>query len=376
MSRNIACHPSLASRLQDRIRRAGPLTFNVWMEAALYDQQEGYYCRGDRERWGKLGDYRTSPERSVLFAAVFARYYAKLHQALGSPSEWTIVEVGAGEGHFAAAVLETLQQRSPDVFFATRYIIDEASLDSQSRAAQKLARFGERVDCKRLNELNPINSGIIFSNELFDAFPVHRVTMRESQLREFYVALNGKGNFEWTIGPPSTPRLAEYFGQHGIQLAEGQIAEVNLNIEEWFRQSAGKLGNGYLISVDYGAEANDLYGSPARREGTLRAYQRHQFVDDVLACPGEQDITASVDWTFVRRIGKELGFDTIEFERQDRFLLQAGLLDELERRVSEAPDECERLSLRTSAREMILPGGMAASFQVLVQRKALYSNPR
>src|SRR5205823_10164000 len=137
----------------DRIRRAGPITFHAWMEAALYDQQEGYYCRSDRERWGRLGDYRTSPERSVLFAAAFASYYARLHQELGSPTEWTIVEVGAGEGYFATGILESLQRRFPRVFRATRYIIDEASVDSQSRAAQKLVRFGEQVDCKRHKEL-------------------------------------------------------------------------------------------------------------------------------------------------------------------------------------------------------------------------------
>jgi len=366
MSRNL----SLASRLRDRIRRGGPIPFRAWMEAALYDQQEGYYYRSDRERWGRLGDYRTSSERSVLFAATFARYYAKLHQELGSPAEWTIVEAGAGEGYFAAGLLETLQLRFSKAFCATRYIIDEASVDSKSRAEQKLARFGEQVDFKRLPELHPINSGIIFSNELLDAFPVHRATVREGQLREFYVGINGKEDFEWTIGPPSTRRLAEYLEQHGIQLAEGQIVEVNLEIEAWFRQSEGKLCHGYLITVDYGAEASELYGSPERREGTLRAFQGHQFADDVLARPGEQDITTTVDWTFVKRIGKELGFETIEFERQDRFLLNAGLLEELERRVSEAQDEAERSRLRTSAREMILPGGMAASFQVLVQRRA------
>jgi len=193
--------------------------------------------------------------------------------------------------------------------------------------------------------------------------------VREGQLREFYVGINGKEDFKWTIGPPSTTRLAGYFEQHGIHLSEGQIAEVNLEIEEWFRQSRDKLRNGYLISVDYGAEATELYGSPERREGTLRAFREHQFADDVLARPGEQDITTTVDWTFVKRTAKEHGFETIEFERQDRFLLNAGLVEELERRVSEAQDESERLRLRTGAREMILPGGMAASFHVLVQKR-------
>ena len=106
----------LAEALRDRIRRAGPITFRDWMDAALYDEREGYYCRGDRERWGREGDYRTSPERSPLFAATLARYFAKLHEELGSPAQWTIVEAAAGAGQFAEELLGTLQGQFPKVF--------------------------------------------------------------------------------------------------------------------------------------------------------------------------------------------------------------------------------------------------------------------
>src|SRR5882762_6795651 len=123
---------ALAQRLRERIRREGPITFCDWMRMALYDEDEGYYCRTDRQKWGRAGDYRTSPERSSLFAATFARYFAQLHDQLGSPPEWTMLEMGAGDGRFASGVLQTLQSTFPSVFSATRYFLDEAGPNSRS----------------------------------------------------------------------------------------------------------------------------------------------------------------------------------------------------------------------------------------------------
>jgi SAM-dependent MidA family methyltransferase len=364
---------ALAEALRERIRREGPITFRDWMEAALYNERGGYYCRGDRERWGREGDYRTSPERSPLFAATFARYFAKLYEELGSPARWTIVEAGAGAGQFAEKLLATLQRRFPKVFLATRYVIDEASADSRARAQTGLAGFGDRVEFRRLNDLDLIDPGIVFANELLDAFPVQRVTVRDGLLCEFYVGLGEAGVFEWSTAAPSTACIAEYLEAAGVRLAEGQIAEINLGIEDWMALVGAKLRNGYVVTIDYGAEAPELYGAPERRLGTLRAFHRHRLVDDVLARPGERDITTTVDWTCVKRIGEKLGFETVAFERQDRFLLSAGLLKELDLMVEAARDEAEKSQLRTSAREMILPSGMATSFQVLVQKSSSIS---
>jgi SAM-dependent MidA family methyltransferase len=133
--------------------------------------------------------------------------------------------------------------------------------------------------------------------------------------------------------------------------------------------AASAFKRGYLIIVDYGAEASDLYTAPHRREGTLRAFHQHRIADDPLALPSEQDLTTTIDWTNVRRIGEELGLEAVSFERQDEFLLRAGLLGQLERMSAEAASETEALILRSSVRELILPGGMSESFQVLVQRK-------
>lgn len=361
---------SLAERLRERIRREGAITFHDWMEAALYDPREGYYCRLHLARWGRAGDYRTSPEQSPLFSATFARYFASLYEELGSPTLWTIIEAGAGAGHFAYGVLETLKRFHPHVFAATRFLIDEASSDARQRAQDKLRPFDDRVDYRRLYEIEtPIEAGIIFSNELLDAFPVHRVMLRDDRLFELCVDVADSGEFIWVEREPSTTRLAGYLKLAHINPARGQVIEINLDAEDWIARAATVLSRGYIITVDYGAGADELYSAPHRRSGTLRAFHRHRFADDPLAQPGEQDLTTTIDWTHIERVGEECGLETVSFERQDEFLLRAGLLEQLELMTVDAPNEAEAVILRTSAREMILPNGLSTSFQVLVQAK-------
>lgn len=361
---------SLAERLRARIRREGAITFHDWMRAALYDADAGYYCRRDLPRWGREGDYRTSPERSPLFASTFARYFATLYEELRAPEVLTIMEAGAGAGHFAAGVLETLQRYFPSVFAATRYVIDEASPDARRFTELRLRPFTERVEFRRLGELEtPLKAGIIFANELLDSFPVHRVLLRDGKLYELYVGLDETEAFCWIEREPSTARLMEYFECIGVRLGEGQIAEINLEAQDWIARAASILGCGYLITVDYGAEAAALYQASHHPQGTLRAFHRHQFGDDPLARPGEQDLTTSVDWTHLKRAGEQAGLHLLSFERQDAFLLRAGLLDQMEIMTTAMHSEAEALSLRSSARELILPGGMSESFQVLVQKQ-------
>ena len=355
---------SLAERLRELIRREGSITFHDWMKAALYDPSGGYYQRSDLKRWGREGDYRTSPERSELFAATFARYFVGLAEDF---HELTILECGAGDGSFASGVLRTLREQFPSRFAATRYVVYESSDDALRRAQERLSEFGERVRfCSEWNQVS-VRSGIYFSNELLDAFPVHRVVMDEGALSELYVDVDPDGRFVWSTGPLSTPRLAEFARAYSIELASGQTIEINLAIEGWFSGVAARLERGFVVTVDYGAEADELYDPALRPDGTLRGFSRHGFVNDLLAEPGEYDLTSSVNWTQVKSVGEKLGFKVIHFTSQDKFLLHAGLLDQLQYRLDRAESEAEKVSLTTGAREMILPGGMASSFQVLVQ---------
>ncbi|MBA3804560.1 MAG: SAM-dependent methyltransferase [Acidobacteria bacterium] len=360
----------LAERLRERIRRDGPITFHDWMRAALYDTDGGYYCRPDLPRWGRTGDYRTSPERSPLFAATFARYFATLYDDLCAPDVLTIIEAGAGAGHFAAGVLETLRRWFPSVFAATHYVIDEASPDARAQIQLRLRPFIERIEFRRLSEIeDQLSEAVIFANELFDAFPVHRVRMLDGKLCELYVGLDETGAFCWEEREPSTVCLVEYFECIGVQLREGQVGEINLEARDWIARAASILKSGYLITIDYGEEASDLYETLHRQQGTLRAFHRHQFCDDPLARPGEQDLTTNVDWTHIKRSSEKAGLHLVSFERQDAFLLRAGLLDQMELMTAQMHSEAEALALRSSAHELILPGGMSESFQVLVQKQ-------
>jgi SAM-dependent MidA family methyltransferase len=360
---------SLGDRLRARIRTSGPITFSDWMNAALYDEVEGYYCRKDLVRWGRAGDYRTSPERTRLFAATFASYFAALHGELGSPAEFTILEAGAGNGQFASGVLETLRTRFPDVFKLTRYLIDEASADGRQRAANLLEPFGEQVTF-----LTPpdtaveIDAGIIFSNELFDAMPVHRVRVVDGKLVELFVGTNDAGEFVWVEAEPSTARLAEYFEELSGLPSEGHCAEVNLFAEAWLRRATAALKRGYVVTVDYGAESEELFHAPHRRDGTLRAFREHRFAENILDRPGSQDITATVNWSHLKLTGERYGLVNQSLERLDQFLLRVGFVEQLEHLTSEASSQADAAILSSSAREMIFPDGMGSSFQVLIQR--------
>ncbi|HSK63808.1 MAG TPA: SAM-dependent methyltransferase [Pyrinomonadaceae bacterium] len=352
---------ALAEKLKELIRARGPIPFRDWMFAALYDPEFGYYNRSDLQRWGREADYRTSPERSELFAATFARYFVKLYEELERPAELIIVEGGGGDGRFAQGVLRALAEEHPNVFKITRYHFDDTSADAQARARENLSEFLEHVTFANQSAISPSDPWLYFSNELLDAFPVHRLTAEG----ELYVTLDDSDKFVWTTGPISDSRLQEY----SVQLAPGQIIEVNLAIDDWLAAVAAKMERGYVITVDYGAEAEELYDVSLRPAGTLRAFSRHGFVDDVLSAPGDYDITSSVNWTQVMATGERLGLQVVEFELQNRFLLRAGLLEALDKGLRQMKTDADKLRLTTRVREMILPGGMASSFQVLVQKR-------
>lgn len=359
---------NLADCLRELIRREGPITFRDWMRAALYDPAHGYYCRR-RVRQGRAGDYRTAPETSPLFGAVFAHYFMKSYFDFGAPDDLTIVEVGAGTGHFARDVLTTLRSEFPRVFNAMRYIIDEISDDARSRALNKLAEFKDRIQFQALAEIeSAFSHAIVFSNELLDAFPVNCVVGRNGTLRELCVGLDDQDEFIWVESDLSAP-VADYCARVQLELVDSQVYEVNLSAEQFVAHAAKVMGEGLLISVDYGADRVELLNDQNRFRGTLRAFHKHQFVDNFLSRPGETDLTTTVDWTQIQNAGARCGLETLRLERLDEFLLVEGAFEVLGDATNRIHDSVEFFNFNAGARELIMPEGMGASFQVLVQRK-------
>ena len=223
-------------------------------------------------------------------------------------------------------------------------------------------------------------TGCIFSNELVDALPVHRVTLTASGLQEHYVTLAAEPQrpFTTVLAALSTPELATYFDDVGIQLtgppyAAGFTTEVNLAARRWLQQVAAKLQRGYLLTIDYGYEA-DRYYSPARSQGTLQCYTRHAHHDDPLVNIGQQDITAHVDFTALQIQGEQSGLITLGQVPQALFLMSLGLGDRLnalaQLQATDRDTLNRALHRRDALHQLISPLGLG-QFNVLVQGKEL-----
>jgi SAM-dependent MidA family methyltransferase len=358
----------LERRLISTIGREGPLTFRDFMEAALYDPRHGYYQTG-RLKIGPEGDYYTSGNVHPAFGAMLARAFVDLSSEPGVHNgPQSIVEMGAGTGQLASDVLTALRERHPDFFQQVDYIIVEASEEMIRRERKLLAGFDGHVRWSNLAELEraPV-SGIFFSNELVDAMPVHRVRFTQTDIEEQYVTVGEGLALTWC--EPSTPSLMNYFERIGAKLAEGQIAEINLDAIEWLTRVSRAIERGFLITIDYGDLSPLLYAD-GREKGTLRSFYNHRLIDSPLERVGEQDITASVNFTALMEYGRQSDLETVSYERQVAFLVRLGLIEMIEECEEKSPS-LEELTARLALKNLFVPGGVSDNFRVLIQRKVL-----
>ncbi len=358
----------LAAELRNRIDETGGLPFVEFMAACLYHPQYGYYMT-PRERIGKGGDFFTSSSVNALFGRLIARQLVQMAELLGGEC-FQVVEQGAGEGHLALDILDTLAVEAPDLYRQMSYTLVEIGSASRERQAQTLAAHAARVAWRGADEWR-IDSGCFLSNELVDAFPVHVVEKQSGQLRESYVVNGTDGTFSEELREPSTPMLEEHFHWLGAAPVEGNRAEVNLAAPVWMREVGGRIGRGFVLTIDYGYPATELYGFH-RRTGTLLCYRQHQADDDPYSAVGEKDITSHVDFTALQQAGEEAGLATLWFGEQYRFLLGLGFFEELLRLQEQCTDEREARALRLTLKNLILPEqGMGETFKVLVQGKGI-----
>lgn len=358
----------LERRLIERIEREGPITFRDFMQTALYDPTLGYY-NTERLKIGAQGDYYTSSNVHPAFGAVLARAFAELWA--GSDEPLTIVEMGPGTGQLATDVLSAMRDEHPAIFDRLTYVLVEASTAMRKRQRDKLAAFGDRVRFCELDELEhrPVR-GIAFSNEFVDALPVHRARYKSGALEEQYVGAGSATDAAPLVlvwSKPSTNRLAEYLERIAVSLREGQIIEINLDAVDWLGRMARTLEHGLLVTIDYGDTAQHLC-TPDRRSGTLRSFYRHRLIDSPLERIGEQDITASVNFTALIEYGRDCGFELVSYERQTAFLTRMGLIERITAEHN-ASDSLDDLKERLAVKNLFVPGGVSDSFRVLIQRR-------
>ena len=348
----------LTDILLERIRRDGPLTFAAFMEACLYHPEHGYYTRA-RSAEG-AGDYYTSPDVGPLFARLLAQQFREVWDALGRPQRFQLVECGAGCGRLAAQLAAAVSEHEPELGCALELTLVEASAPLRAQAETVVREFSPRI---RIQESLPSSvAGCIFSNELLDALPVHRVVQREDGLREVHIGAEGNELRE-VEGALSSPEIARYLERYGTPLEEGQFAEVNLAALEWLEQAAAALERGFLLTIDYGHRARELYG-PGHRRGTLLAYRGHRAEENWLEAPGDQDLTAHVNFTALEERGKELGLEPLGCTTQTNFLLALA-------RECNLADLVEDSDARRQLIQLMHPEGMGETFRVLIQAKGV-----
>ena len=351
---------SAESEVRRRIRERGKITFAEFIEIALYWPQGGYYS--GQEPVGAQGDYYTSPAVHPAFGSLLAVQLFQMWREIGRPEIFTVLELGAGNGLLCRDITTYAKDMPKGFASALRYIcLDRRRPNTLEAGIPNAYRvLADGVPFKGLE-------GCILSNEYLDAFPVHQIVMTRDGLKEVYVCLEDNHLVEIT-GELSEPDLAGRFTDLGMAMVEGQIAEVNLGLDEWARGLSSALERGFVLTIDYGRTAYELYDFDARARGTLVTYHQHVQTDAPLTMIGNQDITAQVDFTSVSKAGEKVGLDTLGLITQSEFLSNLSL-DMLQQRLaSQKLSPRQMLANRAGILDLARPGGLG-DFKILSQGK-------
>ena len=348
--------------LREIRQRGGVVGFHDFMELALYHSEHGYYA-SKKYPWGRDGDYLTAPTASGWYGATWAGFLTDL--AARAEARCRLFDLAAGDGSFVASVLDGLGERAVDVLAGVTAV--ERSTALRARAGARLADAAVGVEITAIVEARSADPAVIHASELYDAMPVHRVEQTPEGLMELVVAVEA-GGLEWRRRA-ADPELIRYFDEHGVQLADGQIAEVNPAAEQFHREMLEEAGEGIVLVLDYGYDAASLYNPRGRRHGSLVSYRRHRVGRDLLDSPGEQDLTAHVNWDDLRRAAADCLWEEIALMPLAEFLVRAGIGERVDEAGygMEAELDADTVTARQEIKRLLDPEGMGSDLKVLIQ---------
>lgn len=363
----VSVDDGLAARLRRTIRDEGPMRFDRFMQAALYDPASGYYtAHRDRPRAGAAGDFITAPTLSPLFGAALARAVADAWDKRGRPARWWLMEAAGGTGALMAPLLDALADEHPEAHAGIEVVL--ADLDPAHRAAAEKV-LGDRLPPERRHVgdtlVDPAGRPVVLlANELLDNLPVRILRRVGGAWKERRVDVRDDGTFGWsdTDAPQDLVAWADAFD---LPVPDDHCIEVPVGAHHWLEETTARLGDApaLMLLIDYGMTALELFTEP-RRAGTLTAFAGHEQSMDVLEDPGTHDITHQVDFTAVARKAGTLGWTPVGYTTQSSFLMDLGLMEDAARLGAEVRDE--RAFARMEAlKQVLLPGGMGERFKVL-----------
>lgn len=367
--------------VRELIQEHGRITFAQFMQACLYSPRGGFYS----SRANRISrHFGTSAMSHPVYGTLIARQLEQMWRILGGPSLFHVIEVGSGDGALARSIIDACRRVAPAMAEALRYVAadyepwwpsssthaegqDEGIGSPRLPAGQEAGWGIHRVKAEGLSCFRKVQ-GCILSNELVDNFPVHRFAIQSGQVKEVFVTLVGD-RFTDVLDEPSTPRIEERLVNLGVSLSEGFRGEVNLSMDDWTGQLAETLDRGFVLTIDYGDLAQDLYSS-RNAQGTLVCFQQHAVGSDPYQHIGRQDITARVDFTSLMRLGERRGLSTVGYTLQRHFLDNLGFSSSLAaleaQDMSHARTELARMAMMT-----LVDPEEYGDFKVLAQAKGL-----
>lgn len=366
---------TLREIIEREIREWGPIPFSRYMELCLYHAALGYYSR-DAAQFGKAGDFFTSSDVHAVFGRLLARQFDEMWRALGSPAAITVKELGPGRGLFARDVLDWSEKKFPEFFAAVRYELAEESAALRERIAETLSSHlatGRALFSGERSPLLPTPGGggasplrkfptIVFANEFFDALPVEVVSARGS------MRVDVRDGRLVEIWAPASAEELEFLDRYSIHPEDDERVEVPLAAQAYF---AGALNfeRGFAVAIDYGyTRAEQLAG---RHRGTVKAIRQHAVSASPYEAPGNQDITADVNFTALAAVAEQSGMQVQKLVTQSQFLMGIGERNQF----GDAFEDCglpqERAKVALQLKHLVTPAGMGESFQVLVASRGI-----
>lgn len=350
--------------IQTVILREGSIPFSRFMQLCLYGEPgspPGYYS-GDRQQFGKTGDFYTSSDVHAVFGRLLARQFEQMWRAMGSPAELGIVELGPGRGLFAQDVLAWADRKFADFAQVIKYKMVETSTSLREKLKERFAvdpRVSTHSNLREAFERTP-HHAIVFGNEFFDALPTE-VLEHRGQVRISYE----DGSFQEIFVPPSD-EVKAFVEKYAVKPAEHERVDASLIAQKYIREIAAALRQktGYCIFIDYGYVQDEMYAG--RHLGTVTSFRQHTITDSPYDSPGEQDITVHVNFTALAGEARKHGLEPLAWITQAQFLIGIGE----ESQFAEAFEECklpqEHAKRALQLKHLITPEGMGESFHVLV----------